>query len=341
MLTRVLDFDASLMAQPVIRKAVASGEMLRVNMRREGPGLRLWASRKGMAGFADLLNRLPKPGKNKATLTFLGSGDFHHLSSGLLNSFLKETPRPISLLHFDNHPDWVRFPPAFHCGSWINRVLENPLVTRVITVGPCGNDLHRPYLRGGNLPALAAGRLEIHPWKLPAAMTRPLSGAAAPASPDRGKMYAAPLAEDDWEVSWRRIINRVPQDPVWISIDKDVFGEEDAVTNWDQGQMPLCYLEGLIQRLAVYRKVAGVDICGDWSPPVFDSLLKRVMAFLDHPDASRGRKAHPPAASGPGPGSSSQKGQAGPGLETADESASNTNSRTNSRLLMLFKDILS
>jgi arginase family enzyme len=47
-------------------------------------------------------------------VTMIGSGDFHHLAVLLL----ERAREPVTVIHFDNHPDWVRWAPRWHCGSW-------------------------------------------------------------------------------------------------------------------------------------------------------------------------------------------------------------------------------
>jgi len=50
---------------------------------------------------------------------------------------------------------------------------------------------------------------------------------------------------------------------VYISIDKDVLNRESAVTNWDQGNMPLRRLRGLLRAVTRRARVLGVDVCGE------------------------------------------------------------------------------
>ena len=54
--------------------------------------------------------------------------------------------------------------------------------------------------------------------------------------------------------------------PLYISIDKDVLREEDARTNWDQGELALDQLLKLLELIFEKRKVIGADICGE-NPP--------------------------------------------------------------------------
>jgi arginase family enzyme len=51
--------------------------------------------------------------------------------------------------------------------------------------------------------------------------------------------------------------------PIYISLDKDVMGLEDARTDWSQGQMTLTELEEKLRGLFRDYNVIGVDICGE------------------------------------------------------------------------------
>lgn len=59
---------------------------------------------------------------------------------------------------------------------------------------------------------------------------------------------------------------RMPADPdipVYLSIDKDVLREEDARTNWDQGDLTLEELSAFIRRTDESRRILGIDVCGE------------------------------------------------------------------------------
>lgn len=51
--------------------------------------------------------------------------------------------------------------------------------------------------------------------------------------------------------------------PIYISLDKDVMGLEDARTDWSQGSMTLVELEDYLRGLLADYRVIGVDICGE------------------------------------------------------------------------------
>ncbi|MBR0164236.1 MAG: arginase [Lachnospiraceae bacterium] len=50
--------------------------------------------------------------------------------------------------------------------------------------------------------------------------------------------------------------------PVYLSVDKDVLGDTEVVTNWDQGDMTLDALCADIRRLVSSHEILGADICG-------------------------------------------------------------------------------
>ena len=159
----ILDLDHSLTGQAPIARRLASGHATRLDLLDLGPKLRLWSTEKTWKRFTERLAARPRPTDARPEILFVGSGDYHHLTP----AFLADLKEPISLIHFDNHPDWVRFAPKRHCGSWVNRALKMPAVKRIVTLGPCSDDLHNPQLRGGNLGALKRGQLQLFPWQHP------------------------------------------------------------------------------------------------------------------------------------------------------------------------------
>jgi hypothetical protein len=160
---RILDIDGSLPGQPGLAAALGDGRAQCVNLRAEERAIRLWASRRRLRELAARLAALAPPPGRGPLVTFYGSGDYHHLAAMLMAAIAE----PVTVIHFDNHPDWVRVPATSNCGGWINRALALPLVKRVVTLGICSNDLVRPQLKTGNVAALASGRLELHAWRAP------------------------------------------------------------------------------------------------------------------------------------------------------------------------------
>lgn len=304
---RVLDLDGSLCAQAVIAERARLGQIEVEDLRRTGPGLRVIATRRGIARLvAQLDHRFGRP-DGAPEVYFYGSGDFHHVTAALL-SRLSE---PVTVVHFDNHPDWCRFPATWNCGAWVNRALELPHVTRVLTLGPTSTDLVRPELQSANLQAIAEGRLELYPW------------AAAPSRVWRRYRDTACARQVGRHIEWRNLArlswpsfldemeDRLPRTALWITIDKDVLGPAEATTNWDQGAMPLDHVLAAVARLARCRRIAGIDVCGEHSRPVFADPLRALIARLDNP----------------------------PGAEPAAEALA-VNAGTNARLIAAFEHAL-
>lgn len=285
MRVRLLDLDGSLPTQPVLAAALDTGWGQRIHLREQSDDLRLWARPMAMQRARATLAAAGEPPGHGLIVNFLGSGDYHHLAVLLIEA----EREPVTVLHFDNHPDWVRFAPEFHCGSWINQVLAMPHVYRVITVGPCSDDLSLPQLKGGNLAALADGHLELHPWRHAPSF---VFGKVEPGPSGRriGRRIHWNCVGDDFSGFLSRLASQILTESVWLSIDKDVLRPADALTNWDQGEMPLAALTAALGIIARQYRIVGVDICGDYSPIHHKVLAKRWEAWTDQP---RGRRYSP------------------------------------------------
>ncbi len=269
-----LNLDNALDAQSVLRD---QGD-LTVEARDLGPALRLWSRPPALASLAARL-RDRAPAGSGPDLVFAGSGDFHHVTPLLIERAIAASDAgPVTVVHFDNHPDWVRFENGMHCGSWVGRAARLPGVAKVITVGVCSGDIDRPETKRADLDLIAEGRVEIYPWR----------------SPNGGPILrvgdqAWPSMQAMGEVGFANLLaSRIATPAVYVTIDKDVLRADDAVTNWDQGQLSLDGLERLIRAVAGRARLIGADVVGDWSPPrygpdLLSNLLKRGEAFLDQP----------------------------------------------------------
>jgi hypothetical protein len=60
--------------------------------------------------------------------------------------------------------------------------------------------------------------------------------------------------------------------PIYVSIDKDVLGLEDAATGWSQGSMPLDALLDGLRALLRGRRLVGIDVTGELSDAPARSL---------------------------------------------------------------------
>jgi hypothetical protein len=243
-----------------------------------GPALRLWSRPPAMARLVERL-RCDLPASAGPALVFSGSGDFHHISPILLGRAIEaERCDAVTVLHFDNHPDWVRFENGVHCGSWVGQAARLPKVAKVITVGVCSADIRRPSPRRADLDLLAEARLELYAYQAPdGAASLELCGQSWPTIAALGEpTFAAFLAD------------RIATEAIYITIDKDVLRPDAAATNWDQGQTSLAFLKNLIAPLLATHRLIGADVVGDWSQAVYGGgplakLMKRGEALLDQP----------------------------------------------------------
>ncbi|TAN04994.1 MAG: arginase [Rhodanobacteraceae bacterium] len=277
---RLLDTDGSVDGA-ALGKAAAWDSSTQVDLRDLGPALRLWSRRKTVNAARGRIAAAPDP---RPSITFMGSGDFHHLAA-LLAERIAE---PFTLLHFDNHPDWVRLAPRWHCGSWVNRVLALPNVRRVVTAGVCSDDLVNPARKGGNLAALDAGRLALLPWQHEPSRVRRRVHDGPGHSWQDGFIHWRNLAEMPQGEAVAMVLDAIPTDAVWITIDKDVLPEHEALTNWDQGDMPLAALVATLYAVGQRKRVLGADVCGEYSPPHHANWFKRIEARMDQPTRNAG-----------------------------------------------------
>jgi hypothetical protein len=272
-----LDLDGAYDGQPtLVDEAMTMGGDC-VDARDLGPSLRLWSRPASLDMLRERLRRSTAP--DGPTLVFAGSGDFHHVTPLLLQRAIEASyTDPVTVIHFDNHPDWVLFENGMHCGSWVGAAARLPGVSRVVTVGVCSADIDRPKPSGADLDLIVQGRLEMYAYRDPrGGPTVTLCGRQWPTVETLGEPAFADL-----------LMSRIATDAVYITIDKDVLRAADAVTNWDQGQTSLALLETLIQRIGENHRLIGADVVGDWSAPhygpgLLPALLKRGEALLDQP----------------------------------------------------------
>ena len=165
--------------------------------------------------------------KDHCGIHWIDTGDYHYATK----LFLEKIEQPFALLLLDHHPDMQR--PAFpvlSCGSWLRDSLEElPFLMHAAIVGIAGD---------------LAGECEGFPGRTSVFMEQQsFSGI------------------DD--VAIDRIASCIPEGlPLYISIDKDVFSEEFARTDWDQGCMSLDFCMKLIEKASMGREILGIDLCG-------------------------------------------------------------------------------
>jgi len=231
-----------------------------VDARGWGPKLRYSATPELLDSFyADIR-------ENLGHFTLFGSGDFHHLSA----VWLRGLEAPTTLISFDNHPDWDVRPPDWGCGGWINRALELPNVSRAAVWG-CGNfELNWPHRLFGNQVALAAGRLEVHPW-------------AERIGRSARKRWPG-LAREHWRARFSQFAKTLAGERVYVTVDLDCLQKGEAVTNWESGLFTASDIAWALHDLhGAGAEIVGGDLCGAWSRPRHARFKQWLSSYLDHP----------------------------------------------------------
>lgn len=159
---------------------------------------------------------------------FLDSGNYHYLSK----FWLEKIQQPFSLVVFDHHTDMQEsaFFGMLSCGSWIKEVLENNTCLKAVgIIGPPQEAVEQCE------QTLASKVVFLTQEEL-----------------NQGK-----------KEKWKAFLERYQELPMYVSIDKDVLCQEDARTNWDQGDMKLEELELMLEEMRNTGIVLGADICGE------------------------------------------------------------------------------
>lgn len=240
-------------------------DLPRIDLRPWGPRLRFIAPRSAIEAF----HREITPVISRSPYLIFGSGDFHHLTALWLQRFADQ---PLSLVSFDNHPDWDVRPPRWACGGWINRALDlAPALTLASVWGLSGFEYWWPARLFANHRALRSGRLEVHAW------------AGDRHGRRQSKLLAAAMRPSDWRDRFRAFARRLAGRRLYLTIDLDCLREDEAVTNWESGQFTSSDLVWAIAELRAHSNIVGGDLCGAWSAPEFARRAQALASRFDHP----------------------------------------------------------
>jgi arginase family enzyme len=271
---RVLDLDGSLLHQ---QNLLTRCRPVMVFASDWGPGIRLGCSFGRFRRFERALAaQLHAESDTSPSLTFCGSGDFHHVSLALL----RRQASPFNLLVLDSHPDWMRAVPFLHCGTWLNHAARLPLVQRIFHAGGAVDfDNYFRWLAPWHL--LRSGKITVFPGQRPfeGRTWRAVRHKALRAQPEQWvkREQVEPLLH-----AFRQDLRRWP---LYVSVDKDVLLATQSIVNWDSGHLTLAevqvVLEGFLE--ASGGRLAGMDVVGDWSPVRVSGLLRRFLHLTEHP----------------------------------------------------------
>lgn len=275
---RILDFDSSVTKQP---RLLSKYPHKIIALKDLAPRVRLWMDSRARA---DLLKRVGDP--NPGSVAFLGSGDFHNLTSLLLSRF----NQPISLIVFDFHPDWDIFPPRFGCGSWVTEALKKENILKCLLIAASSEDISAPSIQSANLSALFKDRLEIYPYQhAPTKVFLRKVPQNVSLRTRRGFLYNEihwdELKNKDLQDFFSSVIRRLPAKDVYVSIDKDCLKSKYSLTNWEEGALELDELLLMLRLIKENLNIVGLDITGDYSKVAISGRLKNFFSKMDHPKA--------------------------------------------------------
>jgi hypothetical protein len=284
----VLHLDDALMRQCGFLQHCLASSAHHLDARDEGGRVRLWGRQQDLGILQARLRAQFANDDRAPRLCFMGSGDFHHVSALLVDAAAERLEKPFTVVHFDNHPDWVHYKGGLHCGSWVHRALQNSKVAKILTIGVCSNDLEHPDRKGANLKPMAEGRLEVFPYIHAPSRVRRFYGSGAGFHQDGNMLRWVTIDADGEDAFLERMLSRIGTADVYITVDKDVLAREDAETNWDQGRLRLPWLLDAIRAIAQRHKIVGADVTGDYSRPAYAGtpwrrMLAHAEIMLDQP----------------------------------------------------------
>lgn len=273
---RVLNFDNSVVRQ---NNLIERFKPSIIDLTDVGPRCRLYSN----DNTAQEIRARIDPG-SKDSITFLGSGDFHHITSLLLDKFNDD----ISIISFDDHPDWDILPPKIGCGSWVTRVLSKGNVKKVILIGASSGDISPTLFRMGNYDSLKNDRLEIYPYQ-----HKPTK-IFFKKIPDNISIDVKRNIFFD-EIHWQElktkniaefflhILRRLPTKKVYVTIDKDCLKAPYSLTNWAAGHLELEELLLMLKFIKENTDIIGLDITGDYSTVKTEGFIRTVITSINHP----------------------------------------------------------
>lgn len=241
-----------------------------------GNSLRLFCSKNVIEQFKinirQLYTTLPKP-----WLTFIGSGDFHHISLALL----EELPQsPTVLILIDNHPDWFYPIPKYHCGNWLSSTLSIQGLEHIAVIGPNSNDLIGRQFITAPIDAIGSNRITLYPAKslkvnIPIRWPHTIHNNSSLQKYWWGTQFSCQGLESGATQIFQQIAAQHRGKNIYISIDKDALTRDYAFCDWEQGIMTLDDLCEGIKVLKNNCTIIGADICGDASPLPLTGFVKR------------------------------------------------------------------
>ncbi|MCH4190714.1 MAG: arginase family protein [Butyrivibrio sp.] len=175
-----------------------------------------------------LMERMNEAGCCAMGIHFIDSGNYHYMSELMI----RQVTDSMTLVLMDHHPDMQ--PSAFgdilSCGSWVKNVLDHHgNVEQVIAIG----------------------------------VDEALSAQVSPEYRSKVHFYPAHACMDG---EGNICMPEEPRFPIYLSVDKDVIGPDELITNWDQGTMRADEVCNMVSYLQEHYLLLGMDICGECAP---------------------------------------------------------------------------
>jgi hypothetical protein len=272
-----LNMDGSIALQPQVRQRLHKF----IDLSAYSQVLRLSSSQDVADRFKAELKvfrrSLPSP-----WLTFIGSGDFHHVTLMLLETL--PDPQPFTLILIDNHPDWFFEKPRYHCGNWLSTALSLRHIQRIILIGQDSPDLVWRRFYSAPFEELCEGKLTLYPLNLsriPVPLRWPR--ASSHSGPFHRRSWGTqlafnPIRPGDASTLFTQLSKELANTPIYLSIDKDCLAPEYAACDWEQGGLSLNELTTGIATLTAHCPIIGADITGEHAPAPLQGLWKRLDA---------------------------------------------------------------
>ncbi len=269
------NLDGSVLAQDKLKASFDE----HVDLRHCQDIARLYANRKAQCILRQTIQDLRKtrPGP---WVSFMGSGDYHHLSAILLET-LPADLQPVSLVLVDNHPDWFDMPLRYHCGTWVATAMRLPYIESAILIGMTSDDLKGHEFWFSPFADLCSGRITLHPYYLedvhvPLRWPDKVAGVAEASSDALGtRLHFETVAKLTMQGMCQRLASRLAGKNVILSIDKDCLSPEFATTDWEQGKLTTADLVLIIKTLSTSTNLVGIDVCGEHAPQPLKGPWKR------------------------------------------------------------------
>ncbi|MBC5638114.1 arginase family protein [Ornithinibacillus sp. BX22] len=188
-----------------------------------------------------------------SNIHYLGSGNYHYISY-ILQSQINE---PYTLVLFDHHTDTLPAPSEslISCGSWVLESIHNlPMLKKVFIIGVSED----AYL---HIPKDVQNKVAV---------------------------YTEHSLQSNLPTIIKSILTNLPTKSIYISMDKDVLLQEEALTAWDHGTLRLKQMMGMVKALYRTKSIIGVDICGEYPVNPSTEYHKRTKEALEKNDRANG-----------------------------------------------------